>query len=95
MAATPAHRYHLSSAAPQTPPRPERTSPRWHYNLAPFATPFLDAGASPEKANAAAEELAGYDSRLAKIERDLVVLKWMIGALYPLISAILLKLFLH
>jgi hypothetical protein len=30
-------------------------------------------------ARKAAEELAGYDDRIGRIERDLSVLKWMVG----------------
>jgi hypothetical protein len=40
---------------------------------------LVAAGAPEEKARAAAEELAAYESRFAKIETDLVVLKWMVG----------------
>jgi len=40
---------------------------------------FLAAGAPEEKARAAAEELAAYEARFAKIETDLAVLKWMVG----------------
>jgi hypothetical protein len=40
---------------------------------------LVAAGAPEEKARAAAEELAGYESRFAKIETDLAVLKWMVG----------------
>ena len=36
-------------------------------------------GAPEDKARAAAEELAGYESRFAKIETDWAVLKWMVG----------------
>jgi hypothetical protein len=32
-----------------------------------------------ENARHAAEEVAGYDSRLAKIEADLLLLKWMVA----------------
>jgi hypothetical protein len=32
-----------------------------------------------ENARKAAEEVAGYDSRLAKIEADLLLLKWMVA----------------
>ena len=39
---------------------------------------LLDPG-NAEKATRAAEELAGYDNRLASIERDLFLLKWMVG----------------
>ena len=45
---------------------------------------FLDAGASPDKANAAAEELAGYDRRLATLDTKLAVLMVMVGGLYAL-----------
>jgi hypothetical protein len=39
---------------------------------------LIDAGASPEKADKASEELAGYDS-------DLKLLKWMVGGLYAVL----------
>ena len=40
---------------------------------------LIAAGAPEDKARAAAEELAGYENRFAKIETDLAVLKWMVG----------------
>ena len=40
---------------------------------------LIAAGAPDDKARAAAEELAGYESRFVKIETDLAVLKWMVG----------------
>jgi hypothetical protein len=43
---------------------------------------LIEAGASPEKANKAAEELAGYENRLAGIETKLAVLMWMVGGIY-------------
>ena len=39
---------------------------------------LIEGGASAEKAGAAAEEVASYENRLAKIEGDLSVLKWML-----------------
>jgi hypothetical protein len=39
-----------------------------------------EAGASEEKARAAAKAIADHDSRFKKIEADLLVLKWMEGA---------------
>jgi hypothetical protein len=39
---------------------------------------LIEAGASSEKAGAAAEELAGYDS-------DLKLLKWMVGGVYAVL----------
>ena len=40
---------------------------------------LIAAGAPEDKARAAAEELAGYESRFTNIETDLAVLKWMVG----------------
>ena len=37
------------------------------------------AGAPDEKAREAAEEIAGYENRLAGIESELKLVKWMIG----------------
>ena len=45
---------------------------------------LIDAGASPDKAERAAEELAGYEARLAELGSDLRLLKWMIGGIYVL-----------
>ena len=38
------------------------------------------AGASEEQARTAAPDVAAYDNRLNRIERDLTLLKWMVGA---------------
>jgi hypothetical protein len=38
-----------------------------------------DAGADEEKARKAAETVAAYENRFAKIETDLGILKWMVG----------------
>jgi hypothetical protein len=50
---------------------------------------LIDAGASPEKADKAAEEVASYENRLAGIETKLVkldgrvnLLTWMVGGVY-------------
>ena len=56
---------------------------------------LLDAGAKPEIADRAAEELAGYETRLARIETDLTVLKWMIGFMLALQITTMVKLFIH
>jgi hypothetical protein len=40
---------------------------------------LIAAGTPEEKARAAAEELAAYENRFAKIETDLAVLKLMVG----------------
>jgi hypothetical protein len=43
-------------------------------------------------ARKAAEEAAGYENRLAKIESDLALLKWMVGVNTALTLGILFKL---
>ena len=40
---------------------------------------LIEAGASDEKASAAAQAIANYDDRFNKIESDLLVIKWMVG----------------
>ena len=52
-----------------------------------------EAGASEEKARAAAEAIAGYESRFAQIDRDLSVIKWMVGFNLAVSTAVLLKVF--
>lgn len=37
------------------------------------------AGAPEDQARKAAEVVAGYDNRFARIETDLTLLKWMVG----------------
>jgi hypothetical protein len=56
---------------------------------------LLDAKVSPEKASAAAEEVAGYDNRLASIEAQLSVLKWMVGTNLVLTIGVLGRLLAH
>jgi hypothetical protein len=56
---------------------------------------LIDGGASPEKAAAAAEEVASYENRLAKIEGDLNVLKWMVAFNLAMTLAILWRVFAH
>jgi hypothetical protein len=50
---------------------------------------LLSAGAPEEKARKAAESQAGLDARFIKIEGDLTLLKWMVGANIALIMAVL------
>jgi hypothetical protein len=49
--------------------------------LGALRTALLEAGASPEKAEAAAQEGAQYETRLASIERRLTLLTWQVGVL--------------
>lgn len=56
---------------------------------------LIDAGAKPEKADKAAEELAGYENRLANIDARLTVLTWMTGFNLVLTSGVLWRLLSH
>lgn len=60
---------------------------------------LIEAGASEEKANRAAEELAGYENRLSKIDLQLeqlggrvTLLTWMVGTNLALTLGVLAKL---
>jgi len=48
--------------------------------LGALRTALLEAGASPEKADKAAEEAASYVTRLAGLETRVAVVTWMVGA---------------
>ena len=60
---------------------------------------FKEAGASEEKARKAAEAVAGYENRFAKIDERfavdgrLVLLQWMLGFNLAMTLAILWKVF--
>ena len=57
-----------------------------------------EAGASEEKSRAASSAVASYDTRLSKVESDLMLLKWMVGsniALSVAMIGLLLKLLGH
>lgn len=41
---------------------------------------LLSAGAATDKADKAAEEMAGYESRFSSVEAKLAVLTWMVGS---------------
>lgn len=63
---------------------------------------LIDAGASPEKANKAAEELAGYedrfdglDRRLTELEGKVNLLTWMVGFNIAMTLAVLWRVFAH
>jgi hypothetical protein len=55
---------------------------------------LVAAGAPEEKARAAAEELAAYESRFVKIEQDLAVIKWMLGVNLAASLSIVVKIFI-
>ena len=52
-----------------------------------------EAGASDEKARAAAHALANYDNRFSKIEADLLVLKWMVGFILAGVASLVVQTF--
>jgi phage shock protein A len=56
----------------------------------------LRAANAPESAaREAAEEIAGYENRFARLEGDMAVLKWMVGTNIVITVAVFLKLFLR
>ena len=62
---------------------------------------FIAAGAPEEKARAAAEELAAYENRFAKIEQDpavlkadMTALKWMLGVTLAGVVSLVIKAFI-
>jgi hypothetical protein len=56
---------------------------------------LIDAGATPHKADKAAEELAGYETRLAGIDARLSVLTWMVATNVALSLGVLWRLLSH
>ncbi len=52
-----------------------------------------DAGASEDKARKAAEAIAAYENRFNRIEQDLAIVKWMLGFVLAMVTAILWKVF--
>jgi hypothetical protein len=56
---------------------------------------LLDAGATPLKADKAAEELASYETRLASIDPRLSVLTWMATTNVALSLGVLWRLLSH
>jgi hypothetical protein len=56
---------------------------------------LIDAGAKPEKADKASEELAGYENRLAGMDSRLALLTWMVGFNLVLTSGVLWRLLTH
>jgi len=54
---------------------------------------LLEAGASKEKARAAARAMTNYETRISKIESRLTLLEWMIGFNLAMTIAILFRVF--
>jgi hypothetical protein len=56
---------------------------------------LIEAGATPEGAAKASEELASYESDLHGIRADINLLRWMVGVNTALTLAVFVKLFIH
>ena len=54
---------------------------------------FREAGASEDKSRAAAAAIANYENRFNKVEADLLVVKWMVGAILAGVVSLVLKAF--
>jgi len=54
---------------------------------------MIEAGASEEKARAAARAMTNYETRISKIESDMNLLKWTVGFNLALTVAILFRVF--
>ncbi len=52
-----------------------------------------DVGACDEKSRAAASAIASYENRFNKIESDLPVVKWMVGAILAGVVSLFLNAF--
>jgi len=52
-----------------------------------------DAGASEDKAQAAATAIADYDSLFSKVDADFLLLKWMVGFNLAFSVAVVFKMF--
>ena len=52
-----------------------------------------EAGASEDKSRSAAKAIADYDSRFNRVEADLMVLKWMVGAILAGVVSLVMKAF--
>ena len=48
-----------------------------------------------DKARAAAVEVASFENRLAKVEADLLLIKWMLGFNIAVTVAVMLRVFWH
>jgi hypothetical protein len=54
---------------------------------------FIAAGTPEDKARRAAEAIASYENRFARIATDLAVLKWMTGTTLAGVVALVIKTF--
>jgi len=54
---------------------------------------FISAGADEEKSRKAAEAVAEHEKRFDHIDRELLVLKWMMGVMLTGVISLILKAF--
>jgi hypothetical protein len=54
---------------------------------------FISAGADEEKARKAAEAVAEHEKRFDHIDKELLVLKWMMGVMIAGVISLILKAF--
>ena len=54
---------------------------------------LISAGADEMKARAAASAIANYDDRFNRLEKDIAIMKWMLGFVLAMQVAILWKVF--
>ena len=54
---------------------------------------FLSAGTPEDKARKAAEAIASYENRFARVDTDLAVLKWMTATTLAGVVALVIKTF--
>jgi len=62
--------------------------------MAELYSALKEAGASEDRALRAAEEAASYENRLARIESDLLVMKWMLGGVGGGVLTLVVKAFI-
>jgi hypothetical protein len=55
---------------------------------------LISAGAPDDKARAASKAIADYEGRFAKIEADLLAVKWMCGVIVAGVVSLVLKAYL-
>lgn len=54
---------------------------------------FIDAGATKEKARSAAEAIANHEKVILQVSSELKSLRWMVGYVVLMVTAILVKQF--
>ncbi len=63
--------------------------------LGALRTALIEAGATPEKADKASEEVAGYENRLAALDGKVNLITWMLGFNLVVTIGVLWRLLAH